>query len=672
MKLLITFSLVVGLWGNVHAQTGTTCEVILKKYRQFLVQSANPENPAGQLAASMNATGQWADIDYDDTERAKWQPLNHLKRLRDMALVWQNPQSVLFRDPALWTAIENGLDHWLEKRYQNPNWWHNQIGVPQVMRDLIVLLKENLSEDQLKGALEVLAQHRVQDKSTGANLTWSADLGLHYGVLTNDQALVEKCRDLLLKEIRVTTAEGIQPDHSFHQHGARLQAFHYGGAFLRDNIRLAWECNGTSLAFPREKIKILSDFVLNGWQWMARGIHTAPGTIDRAVSRPGELRSADIRPLIPYLAEIDPERKDEFLTLASRQEGAGTPLQGFRHYPYSDFMVYHQNEFSFFLKTISTRTLPTESINSENLKGKLLNSGDGYMIRDGNEYDDLMPVWDWEKLPQVTAFRGADQIVRQDFCGSVSDGESGFTAMDYRMKGKGSELLKAKKFWACHDRTVVSLIAGMETTGIEDEIYTTLDQCRLQGDVTVNKPGIRMKEGNHQLARTKWIHHAGIAYIPLDPSLISLHLGNDAGSWSSVNASLSPDTRTERIFCPVMPHPKGIRNSGYVITPAKTPAEASAIARNPSWEIIRNDSVCQAVRFKDETWMIAFYSPGSVQAGKDNLTVDKPCLILRSENHLYASNPSGREEIIKLSYGKDIRMITLPANGLSAKCMINE
>ena len=129
------------------------------------------------------------------------------------------------------------------------------------------------------------------------------------------------------------------------------------------------------------------------------------------------------------------------------------------------------------------------------------------------------------------------------------------------------------------------------------------------------------------------------------------------------------DIRTERIFCPVMPHPKGIRNSGYIITPAKTPAEASAIARNPSWEIIRNDSLCQAVRFKDETWMIAFYSPGSVPAGKDKLTVDKPCLILLSENHLYAGNPSGREEIIKLGYGKDIRMITLPANGLTTKCI---
>gem|GEM_PF-6225036 len=121
-----------------------------------------------------------------------------------------------------------------------------------------------------------------------------------------------------------------------------------------------------------------------------------------------------------------------------------------------------------------------------------------------------------------------------------------------------------------------------------------------------------------------------------------------------------------------MLHPKGIRNAGYMITPAKTPAKAAAIARNTSWEIIRNDSLCQTVRFKDETWMIAFYSPGSVQAGKHNLTVDKPCLILLSENLLYASNPSGREEIIKMGYGKDIRMITLPANGLSTKCVMNE
>src|SRR5690606_38379606 len=190
----------------------------------------------------------------------------------------------------------------------------------------------------------------------------------------------------------------------------------------------------------------------------------------------------------------------------------------------------------FFLKTISDRTLPTEAINKENLLGKLLHSGDAYLIRNGEEYFDLLPHWDWTALPGVTAFPDAHAISRRHFVGSVDDGVSGFSAMAYKLQDEqGIQTLAARKLWACHGDVVVSLFAGLTSGHIESDVYTALDQSRWQDDVTVNRPGNILKEGIHSLHHVNWIHHAGFAYIPLYPSAFQIKLLEVSGKWTTIN-----------------------------------------------------------------------------------------------------------------------------------------
>ena len=390
--LLLLFVLLATV--NAEAQADT----VLSRYRQFLVRSASTALLTENWSASLDEEGKWPDLDYSNRAMGNWRPLQHVIRLRSMAFAYGHPRSRRFQDPVLLAKINLALDHWYEKRYKCPNWWHNEIGVPQQMRDLLVMLGPALVTEQRKKALDILAQFKIQPSGQGANLVWSADLALHYALLVGDESLARRSSDLLNTEIQITTGDGVQPDYSFHQHDKRLQMYQYGGAFLRENLRLAWELRGTTLAFPSDKIDLLTDFVLKGWQVMARGIHTVPGTMDRSASRKDAMNSADIRPLIPYLIELVPSKSMAWTALQQQQNDRAS-LQGYWYFPYSDFSAYHQQNFSFFLKTISSRTLATESINSENLLGHLLNSGDAYLIHDGNEYFNLMPVWDWEKLP---------------------------------------------------------------------------------------------------------------------------------------------------------------------------------------------------------------------------------------------------------------------------------
>lgn len=574
------------------AQTDT----VLHRYRRYLLaQLATDISP---ILANYDSIRQWPDINYADRYLAGWNVADHLRRVRNLSIAWSDPRSSWYQDSACRRVIHHALHHWLEKRYQSPNWWHNKIGVPQLMRDIIVMLRGSLDKEELSQALAVMAQNDEASwrKSTGANLVWCADLTFHYGAFTGDTALMRSCMEMIWKEMRITTKEGVQPDYSFHQHKERLQMYHYGRAFLQDNVRLAWETQGTPWTFPQEKIAILSSFILNGWQWMARGIYTVPGTLDRSVSRPNTLKGADIRPLIAYLCELDPANKTAYLAIEARQNGAGEPLTGFRHYPRSDFTVYHHPQFSFFLKTLSSRTLPAESINSENLKGHLMHSGDGYFILNGNEYTNLMPAWDWEHLPGTT--EGA--FTRNAFTGGITDGRSGFTVMDF---GEGNKL------WACYDNMMICLIAGRP--GI-----TTLDQCRLQGDVVTD---------------TRWVYHNKLAYIPLEPSVINVQVAEQEGSWQSINAAGSPEIVREKVFKPSLQNA-----SGYVVAYCDNVRQVRRLAEKKRWKVLRNTPECQALQLEDGTVMAAFYKAGNV-AG---ISVEKPCLVMMKGDVKHVVDPT--------------------------------
>jgi chondroitin AC lyase len=659
-------SLVIGLIlciGSLHAQADS----ILSRYRQYYFASAADTNNAGKLASSLDANGQWNDINYLDKERGNWKPADHLRRTRALALAYSKPASPYYHNKEIFTAIQRAIDHWTANRYTSLNWWHNEIGVPQLMRDILILLRDDLPKQQFEKALGILAQYRVQDNATGANLVWSADLGIHYCALTGNEGLSRKYLDRIIAEIKITTGDGVQPDYSFHQHDKRLQMYQYGAAFLAENLRLAWELRGTTLAFPQEKINLLTDFMLRGWQWMARGINTVPGTMDRSASRRNALHSADIRNSLPYLLALHPAQEEQLLALARHQNGSGN-LTGFRAFPYSDFTAYQQPAFSFFLKTISTRTLSTESINSENLKGHLLNSGDAYFIRNGQEYFNLMPVWDWERLPGVTNFTGAERIARKPFVGSVGNDKEGFSSMDYKLESKdGSRYITAKKSWFCHNGKVVCLVGDLQGHGV-DSAYTALDQSRWQGKVFASTIKGPQQPGDQHIGFPKWLQHNQLAYI-LTPQLrTDVNLQTLTAKWTDINTSEISSPVTDKVFLPVLTHTrlKTGTSFGYMVQQAPQPADAARAAASPGYTIVRNDSTCQAVRFADGTLMVTFYNAGSMRYSKNVISVDKPCMVMIDKGSLFAGDPLWSNTTVNIRVNGGVYTVQLPPNGATS------
>lgn len=650
-----------------HAQSAR--DIVLERYRQYLHRTEQVSGTdVGHWMHTLRADGTWPDIHYGDLQRANWDLLHHLDRVQNFCLAWTDPHSPFYKDTTLWSAIRLSLGNWLTHKYQNPNWWHNQIGVPQLMRDILVLVMDRLSAPERKEALAVLGQLRVQRPGAGANLTWSADLGLHEGLLTGDTALIDSCRRLIVGEIRISKGEGVQPDYSFHQHGPRLQMYQYGKAFLWSNLRIAWELRGTPWAFPAVKVDLLSGFLVKGWQWMARGVNTVPGTMDRSASRVGELRSPDMRFLIPFAIELDPARRKAFNAVLKEQRGRYN-LSGFRYFPYSDFTAYQQKDFSFFLKTISSRTYPAEvGLNQENLDGKLMNSGNAYLLHSGDEYYNLMPVWDWSRLPGITAFPGASSVARKPFVGSVGDGRTGFSVMDYQMNAKTpGRWITAHKYWACDGDQVVCLVAGLTAHGLTDTLYTVLDQSRLSGPVSAN--GRILEPGLYRMDSAAWIYHAGFAYIPLGVSPILIRLGERTGTWSRINRSETDSLVTDQVFAASLldGNPSASASFGYVLAYTGSAGKAASLARRQPWKILRNDTTCQAVLWPDGRLMAAFFSAGTLQVKGTSLKTDRPCLLFISGKKIYASNPSHQDGQWRITWGKQSQVLKLPADGTTSE-----
>lgn len=634
-------------------------QLILNRYRLHLMQLPMPTADSITVwTATQNENGQWPDIAYKSKDPAAWPALNHLDRIREMAMFWLKGSSNNQKDK-VWTCIDKGINHWLSSKYQSGNWWFNEIGVPQRIRDIIVLTNNKLTANQLQGLKAVLGQFKL--RGVGANLIWSADLAIHAGALNNDTKLIAFASELLAKEIKISTEEGIQPDFSYHQHQARLQIYHYGNSYLKDNVRIAWQLKGTPWALEQQKINILGDFVMEGWRWMARGIYTVPATVDRAATRAAYLKNAGLGIYLNYLMELLPEKQKVFEEILKAQQHDQNLVTGYKYFPYSDFAAYHQAEFSFFLKTLSFRTEATEKINGENRKGDFLNFGNSYFVRNGKEYTDMMPVWDWKKLPGTTNFEGATKIERQNFVGGLSNGKTGFSVM-HLASSNATQRLSAQKLWANYKNVMVCLISDIRLSNPGAKVFTVLDQARLQGPVVVDNSKNNIANGRYTYEKLGWIFHAGLSYIPIGAANFELLVDTVSGSWKDVNNSGSDKRVLETVFMPSLIH--GSKpDAAYAVALTGSVSETQKLVAHPNWKVLSNTKSCQAIAFDQKVLMVAFKEAGTYKLGKRTIRVNRPCLILIEEEQVFLSDPLFTGGELQIKIDDKPYLINLPKNG---------
>lgn len=644
-RLVLSTVLMWPFFSRVAAQSAEM-DLVKTRIRQSLSADLASAPVIQDYRATLLADGTWPDIDYASSLSAYWPPRTHLDRMKAMAKVyaWGSLQG----DTTLRDDIFKAYDAWIIRDPQSPNWWYQGISTPQYFGEVLLLMGSEVSPARLASGLPLIARAYVprstnSGTNTGANRTERAYASMMRGLLANNSALTTESflaiGDTILVNSANAFAEGIQADGSYQQHGAQLYTAGYGYGFVQGVLRFASFGAGTGFGFGNLQTRVLLDYLLDGAQWCIRGDTMEYTSSGRGLARAGGGASAlGFIGMLPNAISIcGGYRQSELESFQQRLSGGpSTALTGNRNFWRSDFVVHHRPAFSISVKTSSTRTLQPETGNGEALKNLHLGDGVTLIQRTGNEYDDIMAVWDWRRLPGTTIEQGSYSLKpaadwgvygNSTHAGGVSDGTDGAAVFNYNRLG-----VAAKKSWFFFGDVMVALGAAINAPAAANPVLTTINQSLLKGDVLYRTGGGNATlSGSASPSALEWVHHDGTGYFfPDSVSNASVAGVTQTGSWQSINTGQSADPMTLGVFSLHLNHGKAVNGGtyAYIVAPGREVADMDAFPV-ANYQILRNDSTVQAVKDLASNKTFANFWTGGTVGG---LTCDSKASVLVKQN----------------------------------------
>lgn len=587
---------------------------------------------ADRTLGQQRPDGSWPDIDYTDGNRSGWPAAQHAGRLLSLAQAWRLMETGSPQRARCLAGAQRAFAYWRTNDFQCPNWWYNQIGVPRLLAPAALLLADALP-DADRAYMTKVVRPRCRTAMTGQNRVWLAGNTLMIALLASDEASAAEAARAIWSELRISTDEGIQPDFSFHQHGPQLQFGNYGLAFAGDMTRWLTMLDGTPFQPDATVRHVLAGYLDEGLAWTLWRGRMDASCIGRQFG-PNALAS----------------RGQNIATIRTslRQLGSGTAQPapfGEKIFWRSDFVVHRRPGLMATLKMCSRRTIGAELVNSENLLGHY--AGDGVLLLQGagGEYEDIFPLWNWRRLPGITApqsdappSRFSNSRLPTVFTGGVTDGTNGCATLDLARDG-----VVAKKSWFFAGDQVFCLGAGIASTGTLP-LATGVNQCWLRG-------AVGREDGQ--------LVHDGFRYAPLAGTRFEMAAGAVTGSWRSIahRHGLSAAAVTGSVFSVWIDH--GVKPVGASYAYAILPTEI----RSPGWQILANTTNLQAIASPRGELMAVFHAAGDLRFEHHALTVDEPCLVhvsFRDRTLVTIADPSQRLPLAGLSWDGHFARVSLP------------
>ncbi|MFF3315074.1 polysaccharide lyase 8 family protein [Streptomyces sp. NPDC003035] len=478
----------------------------------------------------------WPDLPYadpePDTDAESYTYSGNLNtsyhRLRTLAEAYSQPATGLTGDTALRTEILAGLDHLHDQAYHATqarygNWYNWQIGIPQALLDIDVLLYGHLGATRIAEHCAAV-DHFVPDSavanytgtSTGANRVDLCRVLALRGVVGRSSAKLTLARDALSPVFPyVTSGDGLYADGSFIQHTYVPYAGSYGAVMLGGLSLLfallqgsPWEVTdgGRQVVFDSVE-KAYAPFLFNGLAMdavsgraISRGIQKSD---TRGVRQDDHLRGHSIIACVALLAQsasaAEKARWEGMVKgwiardyysplLASPALGvaalarlktvddgaaeASPEPSGHRLFSGMDRAVHRRAGWAASLSMASNRITYYENGNGENLRAWHSGSGMLYCWGDtfanGQYSDHFWPTVDPYRLPGTTASRkpladgegGTWGAARPDVRWVGGTTDGTYAAVGQYLKGLSSTLL-AKKSWFFLDDAIVCLGSGI-------------------------------------------------------------------------------------------------------------------------------------------------------------------------------------------------------------------
>lgn len=619
-------------------------ELLRKRVTNELLAPKVDEMHAKALMNTIREDGTWPGIDYVDVSNTGFQHARHLANMVELSRAYKKKDSKLKSNAQLKKVIGLALDYWLAHDFICQNWWHNQIGTPNALVSVLLLMDTDLSKDQIVKILPMIG--RANLNASGARP--SGDRIKIAGILAKtllfnrDEVHFNDVIRVIEGEIKFSTERGMQYDYSFHHRIDWVNnTLSYGTGYADAFAEWAALVAGTKYHFSEKPLRQLVNYYLDGiCKQMVYGKYEDPGAQNRDITRADAQKGFGTATPERLLTATD-YRKNELEEIVRIRKGEAKPGLSYSSFFWkSDHFTFQRPEFFTSVRMYSSRIYNMEwPYNGEGLMNHHRGDGTNYLSRLGDEYDGLSPVCNWQKIPGTTVVQkpelpSENEIQKKgltDFVGAATDGKYGVVAFDFKSP---HDPLEAKKSWFFFDHEYVCLGAGINSES-KFPVATTINQCLLKGDVVVNTGNQKetLNAGTHQLEQVRWILHDSIGYLFPEPVKINVSNQLETGSWYKVNhQSDTPKEEVKKqVFTLWLDH--GVKPTDasyqYVVVPAVTGKELESQSVRPI-SILTNTTVIQAVTHRElNISEMVFYQSGEIQISPElKIGIDSPGLVV--------------------------------------------
>lgn len=657
LVVVISFSI-----SNLYSQS-VDYDALVKKIALAVKTSSFSNN--NKWVNSQNSNGSWSDLNYGYISKSKAKKATHLNRLLCIASQCVRKGDSKYGNANYKEAVKKGLQYWYSSNTTHFNWWYNYIKWPQQMGEILILMREfpgfipltgssGITESKIISLFKPQSVTQITSHGQGAN---AVDISTHFiyrAALTKDFSMLNATRNKLYSIL----TKNIKSDLCYQDHGPQLQISSYGLVFSKGVIELAYYLSETPIKFDTsdDKFAVFLDFIKKVQIPAIRGRYWDFSVNGRSVTRNKVLRASlnYIKRIVD--GNIDSDNRDYYLAAIDRVKGskpADYKVPEFnRHYWNSDYTQHSRKNYLFTVRNVSTRVVECESGLGENIKGNYMSYGATDLQLKGNEYYNLMPVWDWAMVPGITYKHVTYFPKRLDwgynygktkFVGGVSDGNYGVSTLDLNKDG-----VKAKKAWFMFDNEIVCLGAAVYNNS-GTEVRTTINQCKLDGKAYFSLKdddevdSYSKSDETYTYDNLEWVRNGNVAYYFPEENNVNFRLGEQKGSWKSINAGGSASTLKADVFKLWINHgvnPKNKSYAYYILPNMKTDNEVKNYDKD-NIEIIVNDGNTQAVYNNNhKMYQAVFYKAGQITHNATTIKVNKPCVLMIKNKLLSVADPT--------------------------------
>jgi chondroitin AC lyase len=324
-------------------------------------------------------------------------------------------------------------------------------------------------------------------------------------------------------------------------------------------------------------------------------------------------------------------REDELVEIMQLRKGEAKPSQSFAKFFWqTEHFVFQRPNYYTTVRMFSTRNRNMEE--PYNGPGKTTHhraDGTNYLMLKGDEYHNIWPVYDWQKISGTTILQkpelyGPDEIQKDgltDFVGAVTDGMYGAVGFDFKSP---HDMTEARKSWFFFEDEYICLGAGI-TSNRDLPVATTVNQVLMKGDVKVmqNDKLQKLPQGNRELENVKWVYHDKIGYILPEPATLNVSNQPEQGRWSDITdqKNISEELVAKDVFMLWFDHGRRPENASYeyIVVPDVSETELAVTAEsNRGVEILSNTQDLQAVKSnKLNMCQATFYKAGELKIAEN-------------------------------------------------------